>query len=86
MFGFYSATAEADFVFPPEIREYLDEVFDHSNRLHAANKQYKDYTQTSPAGYDHQAIGQSIEQHKLWFCDQPKIAKEKFKPFLDLTK
>lgn len=84
MFGFYSATAEADFIFPDEIREYLDKVFSHANLLHLANVQYE--TQPKPPDYDHKTICDAIHGLTLWFVDQPKIAKEKFKPFLNISK
>ncbi len=86
MFGFYSATAEADFILPPPIREYLDEVFSHANKLRSANDQYRDYTQEIHPDYDHNKVCEEMKEHSQWFLAQPKIAKEKFKPYLDLTK
>ena len=85
MFGFYSATAEADFIFPPRIRKYLDEVFSHANKLRSANVQYRDYTQDPPPGYDHMEIVNVIDENTRWFLDQPQVAKDNFKPFLDLS-
>lgn len=85
LFDFYSATAEADFLFPSSIRQYLDDLFSHANHLHRANSQYRDYTQTPPANYDHQKICDEIDEHTRWFTDQPKIAKDLFQPFLNIT-
>lgn len=86
MFGFDSATAEADFIFPIGIRQYLDELFEHANQLHAAKAQYRDYTQEQPSGYDHKKVCEDIKRHSEWFINQPKVAKEKFKPFLEIFK
>jgi len=86
MYGFYSATAEADFICPPQIREYLDEIFSRALKLRSANVQYKDYTQEIPSGYDHNKICKDKEDLARWFIDQPKIAKEKFKPLLNITR
>ncbi|WP_243295287.1 hypothetical protein [Geothrix mesophila] len=87
MFGFYSATAEADFVFPPLIREYLDELFSHANLLHSANAQYRDiYQPPPPPDYNHKEVCDTIAEHTRWFMEQPKLAKDKFKPFLNISK
>ena len=85
MFGFYSETAEADFIFPPQVRKYLDEVFSHANQLNLANTLYRPLGDSPPEGYDHAEVCQSQIFHKAWFNDQAPLAKEVFKPFLDLS-
>lgn len=79
MFEFENATAEADFIFPPEIRVYLDEVFSHANKLRLANKQY------NKSGHDHYMVTEAIDEHTRWFIDQPRAIKEKFKPHMDIS-
>jgi hypothetical protein len=86
MFGFDSATAEADFVFPTQIREYLDELFSHANKLRSAKVQYRDYTQEIPPDYNHRKICEEISEHSQWFIEQPQIAKKIFKPLLNIIK
>lgn len=85
--GFYAATSEADFVFPPEIREYLDEVFSRANKLRAAKEQYRDSNQPPPpSNYDHVEICDIIKEQMEWFLDQHQVALEKFKRYMDISK
>ena len=53
---FRRATAEADFLFGPDIRAYLDELFEHGVELRKWAEQYRDYTQSTPPGYDHKKV------------------------------
>ena len=83
---FSADTAEADFLFGEEIPKYIKEVFDHGLSLNTANLEYRDFTQLTPQGYDHQKIVDTLTEGTKWFIDQPQIAKEKFKKYLDITK
>jgi hypothetical protein len=83
---FGADTAEADFLFGPEIREYLDEIFNHGLRLREAHINYRDFTQPPPAGYDHQKVVNAITQEERWFDGQFPTAKEKFKKYLDVSR
>src|SRR6266478_4973481 len=47
---FGASTAEADFLFGSEIRQYLDEISTRAGKLRSANVQYRDRTQTVPPG------------------------------------
>src|SRR6266436_2889367 len=53
---FGASTAEGDFLFGPEIREYIDEISSRAAKLRSANVEFKDYTQPVPAGYDPEKI------------------------------
>ena len=86
LFEFYMATAEADFLFSPDIRDYLDELFSRANELNTANTLYRDYTMPPQEGYDHKAVCESMHKETVWFLEQPKIALKKFKVFLDVSK
>ncbi len=85
LFNFYAATAEADFLFTPEIREYLDEIFSRANKLNTANTLYRDYTMPPLDGYNHKEVCDSMHEQTTWFLDQPKSALEKFKVFLNVS-
>lgn len=87
LFEFETATAEADFIFPPEIRVYLNEIFTRANKLRVANRLYDKYESqvTPPRGYDHEINCETMHEHLMWFTDQPQVAKNKFKPYMDLT-
>lgn len=86
IFGFYSDTAEADFIFPLRVRKYLDEIFYHANKLNLANTLYKPSEENSPEGYDHAEVCESLRLHTAWFNDQVSYAREVFKPYLDLSR
>ncbi len=83
---FRAATAEADFLFGPEIRQYLDEIFSRALKLRAASIEYRDYTQTPPPGYDHQKVVKETSEQTTWLYEQFQVAKEKFKKYLDINK
>lgn len=86
LFNFYAATAEADFLFSSDIREYLDDIFSHANELNTANSRYRDYTMPPQEGYDHKAVCDSMHEQTTWFLKQPQIALAKFKVFLDVSR
>ena len=83
---FLVATTEADFLYPTEVRKYLDELANRAIRLLWANNEYRDCTQYLPQGYDHQKVCAVIHEQTKWFLDQPNAAVEKFKPFLNIAK
>jgi hypothetical protein len=79
---FRSATAEADFLFPPEIAIYLDEIVKRGMKLRQANLEYRDLTQTPPPGYDHNKVVTEMHEQEVWFTEQFELAKQKFKRYL----
>jgi hypothetical protein len=86
LFAFSAATAEADFLFPPIIRTYLDEIFTRAYSLYTANMEYRNCDQEQPPGYDHMKVCKTLKENTDWFMEQVKAAKEVFKPSLDLSK
>ena len=89
LWAFVASTAEADFLFGPEIREYLEEIFTRGNKLRSANREYRDATQRIPPGYDHNRVVQEMDEQCSWFAGQltgqPNIAKQKFAVYLDVS-
>lgn len=83
---FSADTAEADFLFEEEIPKYINEIFVHGLNLNTARAEYRDSTQPIPVGYDHQKVVGARTQEEKWFINQPQIAKEKFKKYLDISK
>ena len=79
---FRTDTAEADFLFEPEISAYLDEILKRGHLLRSANNQYRDFTQSPPPGYDHNKVVATISEQSVWFTDQFGVAKQKFKKYL----
>jgi len=84
---FGASTAEADFLFGSEIRQYLDEISTRAGKLRSANVQYRDRTQTVPPGYDHEKIVNEMGTQTTWFVDQLVgfIAKNKFGKYLNIS-
>lgn len=83
---FRSAVSEADFLFGPEIPAYLDEIYRKGLELRSAKAQYRDRTQSTPPGYDHQKICDQMHGALTWLTSQFEPAKSKFKPYLDVSK
>ncbi len=79
-------TAEADFLFGPEIPEYLDEMFKRGWKLRQAANEYRDMFQPVPEGYDHGKVVANMQEQELWFTNQLLTVKEKFKKYLELSR
>lgn len=59
-------------------------MYDHGVKLSYWNRQYKDYTQVKPAGYDHDKVVEGMDSELKWLMDQGEPAMEKFKGYLNL--
>ena len=70
-------TAEADFLFPDEISEYINEIYTHAAKLHAATAQIQ---------IDSPNLRDALTQEEEWFLGQYDIAREKFKKYLDISR
>lgn len=84
--GFRAATAEAYFLFGPQIMRYLEEMHQRGVHLALLNTQYRDATQAIPRGYDHRQVVEGRQQELTWFAEQYDAAKEQFRPYLDLSR
>lgn len=85
---FITATAEADFLFDPEIPAYIDEIVKRGWKSRSAHSQYRDFTQPIPQQYDHEKIVSDMLEQETWFTEQitTGAAKAKFKKYLDVTR
>lgn len=83
---FRRSASEADFLFGEEIPRYIDQIYMRIIKLHRLNKQYKDYTQEKPEGYDHQKIVDETHKELTWLAEQFDPAKELFKKYLNINK
>lgn len=75
--NFGADTAEADFLFPNEISKYINEIYTHAAKLHAARAQIR---------IDSPNFRDELSQEEEWFHGQYDIAKEIFKKYLDISK
>lgn len=83
---FRTSVSEADFLFGPEIAEYIDEIYKRGVKLQYWNGEYRDYTQPKPEDYDHKKIVDGMHAELTWLSEQFEPAKQKFKKYLDISK
>jgi len=85
LLNFRTAVAQADFLFGPEIGEFIDHIYQRGVKLRYWTEQYRDYTQEMPAGYDHQKVTDGMQTELTWLAEQFDPAKQKFKPYLQIS-
>ncbi len=73
---FGADTAEADFLFPEEIPKYINEIYSHAAKLHAARGQMRS---------DSPNLRNEVTQEEIWFNGQYDVAKERFKKYLKIS-
>ncbi len=83
---FRTAVSEADFLFGPEISEYIDEIYQHGVKLQYWSGEYRDSTQEKPKGYDHKKVVDGAHSELIWLTGQFETAKSKFKKYLDVSR
>ena len=83
---FNAETAEADFLFGPEIHAYIRELAQRAMKSRAAHLEYRDYTQQPPPGYDHAKVMANMQTESEWLTEQYEAAVQKFKPYLDVSR
>ena len=83
---FRTSVSEADFLFGPEIPEYIDEIYKRGLNLWRWNQEYRDYTQEKPEGYDHKEVVEEKHKELTWLTEQFGPAKEKLEKYLDISK
>ena len=82
---FITSVSEADFLFGTDITEYIDQIYKRGLNLWKWNKQYRDSTQETPEGYDHNKVVDGMHNELTWLSEQFGPAKEKFKKYLDIS-
>lgn len=83
---FRTAVSEADFLFGPEIAEYIDAIYKHGIDLARWTDAYRDNTQSKPEGYDHQQVVSSMHAELDWLTEQFEPAKQLFRKYLDVSR
>lgn len=87
---FQSSVTEADFLFGPEIREYLNGLGDHGGELWAGQEEYRYFNQQGMPDHDHGEVVARITTEKRWFLQQYsnnyELAREKFDKYLNVNK
>ncbi len=87
LIDFGSSTAEVDFLFGPEIRQYLDEMISRATEQIIAKAEYRDFTQPAPPSYDHNKVVKEMSDQLRWFTEQIVgfAAKNKFAQYLNIS-
>ena len=70
-------TVEADFLFPEEISEYINGIYTHAAKLHAASAQIRS---------DSPNFREELTREETWFSGQLEVAKELFKKYLYISR
>ena len=83
---FRTSVSEADFLFGPEIMDYIDTLYKRGVKLHSWNRQYCDATQTPPPEYDHKKVADGMHAESVWLIGQFEPAKMLFKKYLDVSR
>jgi hypothetical protein len=83
-FTFLRETNQAQFLFGPEIPDYLESVYKKGNALRSSERQLNSERQ----GDDEERSRMIKENTDLikWFNDQPNMAGERFGKYLNLTR
>jgi len=84
---FRRATIQAEFLFGPEIPQYIDELCDRSIKLADVQSQYRDLSQAIPPGYDHKKVVDAMSEGERWFANllDLRTVNQKFKKYLDIS-
>jgi hypothetical protein len=82
---FRTSVSEADFLFGPEIMDYIDEIYKRGLKLWRWNQEYRDYRQEKSEGYDHAKVVDGMHKELTWLTEQFEPAKQKFKKYLDIS-
>ena len=88
LYKFDNSVSEADFLFGPDIKEYIKEIFDRGIKLIGLMRQIQDGKNIHLPKYDPNKANEEIDKERRWFIKQleKEIAKEKFKKYLNLGK
>lgn len=80
--NFRTGAAEADFLFGPEIPEYIGDIYQRGLKLWRANVQRREQT----PGYDPKTVAEQLNSDLIWITQQSEVAKAKFRQYLDISK
>lgn len=82
---YWRDTAETDFLFGSDVREYLRTLAAHAAQLRRWRSEYRDYTQPKHEGYDHGKVVEGTARETEWFAEQPEAARQLFANYLNVV-
>ena len=85
---FRASTIQAEFLFGPDISQYIDDLCARSLKLLDAKSKYRSLGQEIPPGYDPVKVVAAITEQEKWFADllNLRAVNEMFKKYLDISK
>ena len=83
---FWRSMPESEFLFGPEISEYIKELHQRGVRLNYFKSQYRDSSQPHLEGYDHNKVVEGAFAENTWFFEQFEQSKKLFKKCLDISR
>ena len=82
---YWRDTAEADFLFGSDIRDYVRTLAKRAAQLRRWRSEYRDYSQPKNKDYDHDKVVAGTEQETRWFAAQPEAARRLFAKYLSVA-
>ncbi len=83
---FWFATANADFLFGPDIKKYRDELFKRGGNLVDANRNMKRALDMGAPQAEREAIAKAQQAEVEWARNQVDVIAGKFRKYLDVSK
>jgi len=83
---FYLDTLEADFVFRSDIRDYITQIYRRGEKLRSESEQIAARNKGMPSSIDPAKWATEHPADMKWITEQIETVKEKFKPYLDVSK
>lgn len=84
---FMAETLPAEFLFGPEVKEYIGEVYSHGLSLWTAKEELRGIFEggTAPGSLNRQAVAEKIATEVKWLAAQLPVTADKFKKYLDMS-
>lgn len=82
---FAAGTAEAEFLFGPEVPTYLDQIYERSLQLWQANRERRETMRGNESPYDPVSGARNIRDHLSWLVEQLRKSRDVFRPYLSLN-
>jgi hypothetical protein len=86
LFELLSKTREAQFLFGPEINDYVETVWFHASTLSSAHKALAEMLRTNAPSETRSPMAEGERKETTWAYDETRRIAAKFSKYLDLSK
>ena len=80
---FRTSVSDADFLFGPEISNYIDEIYEHGMKLRLLTEKHN--SKLKSEDFDSRKNAKEMSDELRWLMTQIKSAKQKFRKYLDIS-